>query len=47
MSVMVHKLHLRWLALRLWLRCRRDADLARRVNCLLALYQENPDVSTR
>ena len=41
----LHSIHQHLVALRLWLRCRRDADLSRRVNCLLALYQDNPDPS--
>ncbi len=40
---LLHDIRKRLLALRLWLRCRRDKELAGRVNCLLALHQEHSD----
>jgi len=45
MRKLLHNIHRHILAFRIWLHCRHNADAARRVEALLALHQNGPDIA--
>jgi hypothetical protein len=45
MRKLLRTIHRHILAFRIWLHCKRNADAARRVEALLALHQNGPDIA--